>query len=330
MVFVCSAAVYLQQESDGRQSPGNQSAMSQVSIAASRFNSSPVNAFGAQLRARSASSGFGVGAGVAGGPRAASGASAALLPSSNANVDDAASSSSVGGAETMTEAASEVVPVGAARADMGYSQDLSGMTGGTRTGSGAGARAGAEGGRPRSPSAFSESAPSEAGFSDAASRYDSMTFTHHQGAGGSGGRTSSGVHGRSGLLVIEPATPNSAAGSRFDAASVSSPGSALTFTSRVGPGSPTAAAGVRAALGGGRGGGGGGPLTGNSMASSLRSDGGSSFFRAGGGGSQNGADSRGAGASSASVSSWDEEDLQNMGTRWLADRAYNQKYDDHK
>lgn len=275
--------------------------MSQVSIAASRFLSSPTNAFGAQLRGPSASSIGGVG-----NSKAAASASAAL----HANADDVNSTSGGrGGAAAMTAAGSGsgVVPVGAARTEMGFSQDLTGMT------------AAEAQDRARSPSNFSEAGRSDAGFSDAASRYEGTPAFNQQGPRSSGiGR----AHHTSGL-VLEPPTPNSAAGSRFD---TSSPGSAMTFTSRVGIGSPTAAAaGARGA------GVGGGPLTGRSVASSMRSDGGSSFFRAGGG-SQRSGDSRGnAGVgTAASVTSWDEEDLQNMGTRWLADRAYNQQFDEHK
>lgn len=283
--------------------------MSQISIAASRFLSSPTGAFGTQLRAPSASSGVG-----AAGLRTS--AASASLP---ANVDDVNSSSGGGGgagAMTAAGSGSAVIPVGAAGTEMSFSQDLTGMT-----------ETEAES-RPRLPSNFSEAGPSEAGYSDAASRYDSTpVYNHHQGSRGG----AHGAHNRSGL-VLEPATPNSAAGSRFD---TSSPGSAMTFTSRVGIGSPTSAAGPRGALHVGAGAGGGasgGPMTGRSVASSMRSDGGSSFFRGGGAGgaSQRSGDSRGVGISSASNSSWDEEDLQNMGTRWLADRAYNQQFDEHK
>ncbi|CAM9432276.1 unnamed protein product [Ectocarpus sp. 13 AM-2016] len=274
-------------------SPTNESAMSQVSIAASRFLSSPVNnRFGPQFRGQSASSGL---TGVSAGTAAGSG--------------------------------SGVVPVGAARKDMGFSQDLSGLTP-TRTGRG-------EEDGARSPGAFSVAGRSEAGFSDAASRYDNsfaasresgvslagrVGLTAGAGAGGGGGPPTR----LDGLEIQQPSSPNSAAASRFD---TSSPASATTFTSRVGVGSPTAApagAGGRARVGAG------GPLTGRSAASSMRSDGGSSFFRASGG-SQRSGDSRGiGGAGSASASSWDDEDLQNMGTRWLADRAYNQQFDAQK
>lgn len=304
LLLVCFSSP--SQGSEGRQSPGNESAMSQVSIAASRFLSSPTNAFGAQLRRPSASSGVG-GVGLR------TGVASTALPA-NANDTTTSRGGGIGGAETMTAAGSgsAVVPVGAAGTEMGFSQDLTGMTGGDAEG------------RPRSPSSFSEAGRSEAGFSDAASRYDSTSaFNHHQGSVSRG--RGSGAYNPSGL-VIEPATPMSAAGSRFD---TSSPGSALTFTSRVGVGSPTAVAGARGAM---RGGAGGGPLTGRSVASSMRSDGGSSFFLAGGGGggSQRSGESRGVGISSASASSWDEDDLQNMGTRWLADRAYNQQFDENK
>eukprot|EP00752_Nemacystus_decipiens_P002006 g1927.t1 len=291
--------------SDGRPSPGNESAMSQVSIAASRFLSSPTNAFGAQYRGRSASSGIGGGGGSG---KAAAAAAASSTGLTAANGDDVNSTSGGrGGAAAMTAAGSGsgVVPVGAAGAEMGFSQDLTGM---------------AED-RARSPSNFSEAGPSEAGYSDAASRYEG-TPAFSQGPRSSGIGIARGSNNPSSGLMLEPPTPNSAAGSRFD---TSSPGSAMTFTSRVGIGSPTAGTG-----GMGAGGGGGGPLTGRSMASSMRSDGGSSFFHAGGG-SQRSGDSRGnVTVGAASVTSWDEEDLQNMGTRWLADRAYNQQFDEHK
>lgn len=264
--------------------------MSQVSIAASRFLSSPVNnPFGPQFRGQSASSGL---TGVSAGTAAGSG--------------------------------SGVVPVGAAGKEMGFSQDLSGLT---PTRAGAGGEDGA-----RSPGAFSVAGRSEAGFSDAASRYDNsfaasresgvslagrVGLTGASGGGGGGGRPTR----LDGLAIQQPSSPNSAAASRFD---TSSPASATTFTSRVGVGSPTAGApGGKARVGAG------GPLTGRSTASSMRSDGGSSFFRASGG-SQRSGDSRGMGAGSASASSWDEEDLKNMGTRWLADRAYNQQFDEQK
>eukprot|EP00903_Cladosiphon_okamuranus_P008172 g7871.t1 len=191
--------------SDERRSPGNESAMSQVSIAASRFNASPTTAFGGQLRAPSASS---------------------LKPTSSRSlvIDDTNSSiGGRGGAAAMTAAGSDsaVVPVGAAGAEMGFSQDLTGMTA-IETES-----------RPRLPSNFSEAVRSDAGFSDAASRHDGMPAVNKQGS--RGGR---GAHINPGGLVLEPATPTSAAGSRFD---TSSPGSAMTFGSRVGIGSPTAA-----------------------------------------------------------------------------------------
>lgn len=212
----------------------------------------------------------------------------------------------------MTAAGSDsaVVPVGAAGTKMGFSPDLTGMTGGESES------------RPRLLSNFSEATRSEAGFSDAASRYDGMPAFNHQGSRGGGG---SGAHANPGGLVLDLATPNSAAGSRFD---TSSPGSAMTFTSRVGIGSPTSAAAAgRGAL---QGGAGGGPLTGRSVASSMRSDGGSSFFRTSSGSQRSGESRGGVAASAASVSSWDDEDLQNMGTRWLADRAYNQQFDEAK
>ncbi|CAM9777623.1 unnamed protein product [Scytosiphon promiscuus] len=278
--------------SDGRRSPdmsqkfasptnqSSSSAMSQVSIAASRFNTSPTHA----------------------------------------RQPAPAGAQSVGGADAMTAAGStagsSVVPLGAAA--VGLSQDLTGMSVGGRGG-------GAGGGRPRSPSAFSEAGPSEAEFSDAASRFEMNPASSSRSFGASALRARGGPRGTP-ALAIEPPTPNSAAGSRFD---TSSPASAATFTSRVGVGSPTAAG----AGGGRRGRGfGGAPLTGTSMASSMRSDGGSSFFKnSAGGESQRSVDSRGmGGAESASAASWDEDDLQNMGTRWLADRAYNQQFDEQK
>lgn len=277
--------------------------MSQVSIAASRFLSSPLNAFAAPLRGPSASSGL---TGVSNGTAAAS-----TYPA-----DPTADG---GGSDTMTAAGSTaagVVPVGAAAAGMGYSQDLSGLTPDGPDEPGAVAAIGARGGSPRS----------DAGFSDAASRYDGTPSFAGQAPHGGG----SGIPRRPSGLAVDPTSPTSAAGSRFD---TSSPGSAMTFASRVGFGSPTGKGGR-----GGRGAAGGGgvgaaPLTARSVASSMRSDGDSSFFKtSAAGSSQRSSDSRGGGAGfgSASGSSWDEEDLQNMGTRWLADRAYNQQFDEQK
>lgn len=107
----------------------------------------------------------------------------------------------------------------------------------------------------------------------------------------------------------EPDTPNSAAGSRF-------PDSPTSYATSALPLSPTAI----------EGGGGGGPYTGRSAASSMRSG---SFFQDGTATSsslQSAQTGSGRAISTTSVTSWDEEDIQNIGARWLSDRAYNQKY----
>lgn len=318
--------------------------MSQVSIAGSRFVSSPTTAALGGGRFRFPSVGIvgnsssslrkppAHGKGSRGG---AGGGGGGVIAPGSGDADSAAA-----------------VSIGQATG-MGLSQDLTGLHGASAgAGAGAAGPGGGSGGedddeRPRLNSDFSEAVPSEAAFSEAASRY------HDPAPGGRGGRRSAGPVGvgigtglhsnrPAGLDMYELETPNSAAGSRFDTAS--SPGSAMTFASRVGVESPTAAAARAAALrggnGGGRGGfggggGGGGLLTGRSAASSMRSDAESSFFRGGSalsaaGSSQRSVDSRGRLKSSASTTSWDEEDLQNMGTRWLADRAYNQQFDEKK
>lgn len=290
--------------------------MSQSSIAASRYVSSPSDALGGQqIRFPS------VGAG-------GNSSSAAGKPPAGAGSNTGGAGRVIARVPGDTDSAAAVSSI--ARAGKGLSQDLTGLARGSARDVGGEEEEEEEGGRPRLPSAFSETAQSEAAFSEAASRYEAGPSAAVGGGGGNRGS-------RRGTGVFELVTPTSAAGSRFDA---SSPGSAMTFASRVGVESPTAAAaraaaasrGSGASRGGGGGGGGlgvGGLLTGKSAASSMRSDAESSFFRSGG--SQRSLDSRGGRASEASAtSSWDEEDLQNLGTRWLADRAYNQQFDESK
>lgn len=108
-----------------------------------------------------------------------------------------------------------------------------------------------------------------------------------------------------GSFRMDPHTPTSAAGSRF-------PDSPSSYaTSRL-PGSPTAGGRAR------------GQHTSRSTASSMRSG---SFFPDGASTSNRSMNSgSAAGISSVSGSSWDEDDLQNVGARWLSDRAFNQKF----
>lgn len=240
--------------------------MSQVSIAASRFLSSPMAALNKFKRDRGRSSSTGISAGTDAG--------SSFTPTANHQ-----------GGRGAAPGARQFA------ATLGRSQDLSGID------------------SVGFPSGMSDAERSEAGYSEAASRYDA---SFDRGAGRRGRSVSSGV-GPPPTLVIdaESRSPTSAAGSRFE----DSPSSDATSMSRV-AGSPTAASGR----------GGTGPLyTGRSAASSMRS-GNSSFFKIGSARSLKSSESRG--RSSASASSWDEDDLQNMGTRWLSERAYNQKFED--
>lgn len=159
-----------------------------------------------------------------------------------------------------------------------------------------------------SPSNFSAVAESDIAFSEAASRFEAPgynTLSHRRG--------DSGISPlRSERLGIDPSSPTSAAGSRFEG----SPSSNATSLSRIaGGGSPTAAPGGRDMD----------PTTARSVASSMRSTD-SSFFQA----SSSRSHKSGTRVSSAaSGSSWDEEDLQNIGARWLSERAYNQQFEEH-
>lgn len=159
-----------------------------------------------------------------------------------------------------------------------------------------------------SPSNFSAVAESDIAFSEAASRFEAPgynTMLHR--------RSESGISPlRSERLGIDPSSPTSAAGSRFEG----SPSSNATSLSRIaGGGSPTAAPGGRDMD----------PTTARSVASSMRSTD-SSFFQP----SSSRSHKSGTRVSSAaSGSSWDEEDLQNIGARWLSERAYNQQFEEH-
>lgn len=174
---------------------------------------------------------------------------------------------------------------------------------------------------------------SDGGYSEAGSRYDSLRVdgpgqSGGGGEGGGGGGAAAAAasasasaalardrqEGKRPGVAMEPPTPNSAAGSRFP----DSPSSNTTSISRL-AGSPTPG-NVGAS----------GAYTARSIASSIRSSMNSSFFRSAGSSARShrsGASSQGK-VSSASGSSWDEEDLQNMGARWLSDRAYNQQFDE--
>lgn len=166
-----------------------------------------------------------------------------------------------------------------------------------------------------SPGGLSEAGRSDAAYSEAASQYDpAPTAAAAAGAARSRAAAAAGSDARRGLDTLR--TASSAAGSRFDG----SPTSNASFMSRV-AGSPTEGGGGGGARAGGAG---AAPYTTRSAVSSIRSDAGSSFFR--GSGSARSMESR-AKMSDASGSSFDEEDLQNMGTRWLSERAYAQKYD---
>ena len=165
--------------------------------------------------------------------------------------------------------------------------------------------------RERSPSGFSVAAESETAFSEAASRFDAPGY---HPASSVQHRPPTRVGNR---LGIDTSSPNSAAGSRFEG----SPSSHATTMSRIAGGSsPSGIVHGRVRDPG--------PMTGRSVASSMRSTG-SSFFQPSSSKSHRSGDSGTRVSSAASASSWDEEDLQNMGTRWLSERAYNQQFDAH-
>lgn len=326
-------------------SPVDDTTMSQVSIAGSRFlTSPPPGDFSSQFRGASLrSTATGVSAGTAGasvfdgdGPLGAAAVAIGGGGGRGGNVGALGGVGAIGagvgaregvgrgegaggeaGAATFTDAGSGYGSPTIGKIVPGFSQDLTGVEVDDLPRSEL-ARSELAG----SPTGYSETGRSDTGFSEAASRYEPTPTRNRRRVSALGtvaaANAGLGPGARASALGLDLGTLTSAAGSRFDG----SPSSRASFMSRVGGGASPTSAG----RGGGRARLGAAPYTGRSVASSIRSDTNSSFFKSG---SSRSVESR-ARVSSASASSWDDEDLQNMGAQWLSERAYNQKFDEQK